>query len=179
MDTAADIEQIKKLKHRYFRHLDCKQFAALVELFAEDASTSYDSGRHSYVGHEAIKGFFDSSLSDPNILTQHQGHHPEIEVLSENRATGVWYMDDTVHICEHNMKVRGNGVYWDEYIKVDGEWKFQHTGYERLWEYTEMLRDRSLTFKSMFDDSELERRAQRTPRAGEPPLVYWEQGQEA
>ncbi len=174
MNKLEEVEAIQKLKHRYFRHLDCKQFDALVELFVDDATTSYDSGRHSYAGRSAIRKFFDDGLGNPKILHQHQGHHPEIEITSDTTATGVWYMDDTVHILEHNMKVRGNGVYWDEYVKVDGHWKFFHTGYERLWEYTEVLPENSLTFKSMFDEKELERRSKRTPREGEPPLVYWE-----
>lgn len=174
MSELFEIEQIKKLKHRYFRHLDCKQFSAMLDLFADESSTSYDSGRHSYQGKEAIREFFDTAMSNPKILHQHQGHHPEIELTSETTATGVWYMDDTVHILEHNMKVRGNGVYWDEYVKVGGEWKFQHTGYERLWEYSEIIPENTLTFKSMFDEKELARRAKRVKRPGEPPLVYWE-----
>jgi hypothetical protein len=113
-------------------------------------------------------------MSNPNILHQHQGHHPEIELTSETTATGIWYMDDTVHILEHNLKVRGNGIYWDEYVKVDGQWKIRHTGYERIWEYSEVLPENSLTFKSMFDESELERRGKRVKRPGEPPVVYWE-----
>lgn len=175
MNELMEIEQIKKLKHRYFRHLDCKQFDAMLELFAEGSSTSYDSGRHSYEGKAAIRGFFDEAMSTPRIVHQHQGHHPEIELTSETTATGIWYMDDTVHIPDHNMRVRGNGIYWDEYVKIDGQWKFKHTGYERLWEYTETVPEGTLKFTTMFDDSELERRALRTPREGEPPIVYWEE----
>ncbi|MEH6582914.1 MAG: nuclear transport factor 2 family protein [Halioglobus sp.] len=175
MNELLEVEQIKKLKHRYFRHLDCKQFDAMLALFADDSSTSYDSGSHSFEGKPAIREFFDTSLSDPKILHQHQGHHPEIELTSENTATGIWYMDDTVHILEHNIKVRGNGIYWDEYVKVDGQWKIQHTGYERVWEYTETIPESAnLTFKSMFDEDELERRGKRVKREGEPEIVYWE-----
>jgi len=175
MNEPQEVEQIQKLKYRYFRHVDCKQFEALLELFAEGASTSYDSGRHVFEGKAAILDFFVTGLSNPNILTQHHGHHPEIELTSDSTASGIWYMDDTVHIIEHNRKVRGNGIYWDEYVKVDGEWKFQHTGYERVWEYSELLPENSFRFKSMFDEKELMRRAKRKKRGGEPEIVYVEQ----
>jgi len=174
LNKLEEIEELKKLKYRYFRHLDCKQFDAMLELFAEGASTSYNSGEHSYGGKAAIREFFDTAMSSSKILHQHQGHHPEIELTSDTTATGVWYMDDTVHILEHNLKIRGNGIYWDEYVKVDGKWKILHTGYERLWEYSEVLPENSLTFKTMFDEDELERRAKRVRRDGEQPLVYWE-----
>lgn len=174
MNELIEIEQIKKLKYRYFRHVDCKQYDALLDLFADDATTSYDSGRHSYVGKEAIRKFFVDAMSDPQILSQHHGHHPEIELVSDTEANGIWYMDDTVHIRNHNIRVRGNGIYWDEYVKQDGEWKIKHIGYERVWEYSEPVAEGLLKFKSMFDDAELSRRAKRTPRAGEPPIVYWE-----
>ncbi len=170
-----DVEQIKKMKHRYFRHVDCKQFDALLNLFVDDATTSYDSGRHAYQGKAEILAFFEDGLATPNILTQHHGHHPEIELTSETTATGIWYMDDTVHILEHKRKVRGNGIYWDEYVKVDGQWKFKHIGYERVWEYSELLSENAFRFKSMFDEKERQRRAKRTKREGEPDIVYVEQ----
>lgn len=174
MNKLEEIEEIKKLKHRYFRHLDCKQFNAMLGLFTEGATSSYDSGRHSFEGKAAIREFFTTALSNPKILHQHHGHHPEIELIDENTATGIWYMDDTVHILEHNLRVRGNGIYWDEYVKVDGQWRISHTGYERVWEYSEVVPEGTLTFKTMFDKDELERRGKRVKRKGEPPIVYWE-----
>lgn len=175
MNELMEVEQIKKLKYRYFRHLDCKQFGAMLDLFVDDSTTSYDSGKHSYKGKAAIRAFFDEAMSTPRIVHQHHGHHPEIELTSATTATGIWYMDDTVHVLDHDMRVRGNGIYWDEYVKVDGQWKISHTGYERIWEYTERVAQGSLAFTTMFDASEVERRAQRTPRQGEPPIVYREQ----
>lgn len=174
MNELLEIEQIKQLKHRYFRYLDCKQFKAMEECFVEDATSSYDSGKHSYEGRAAILGFLQEGLGDPGILHQHHGHHPEITLTGETTATGIWYMDDTVHVVEHKLKVRGNGIYWDEYVKVDGQWRMQHTGYERVWEYTEVLKDRELSFKSMFGEDEIERRGNHAVRDGEPPIVYWE-----
>ena len=174
MNELLEIEQIKKMKYRYFRYLDCKQFEAMEDCFVENASSSYDSARHAYQSRDAILGFLSEALSSPRILHQHHGHHPEIEITSETTATGIWYMDDTVHILDYNLKVRGNGIYWDEYVKEDGQWKYQHIGYERVWEYSEELGERKLTFKSMFDEAELERRAGRVKRDSEPPIVYWE-----
>lgn len=171
MSPLTDRELIERLKYRYFRHLDCKQFGAMLELFADGSSTSYDSGRHSYQGKAAIRDFFDTAMSNPKLLHQHHGHHPEIDITSASTATGIWYMDDTVHVLEHDMKIRGNGIYWDEYVKVESEWKILHTGYERIWEYTEMLTPGSLTFKSMFDEEERERRSARVPRPDESALV--------
>ena len=174
MNELLEMENIKKLKYRYFRQLDCKQFEAMKDCFAEDATSSYDSARHAYQGRDAILAFLKGALGTTRIIHQHHGHHPEIDIISETAATGIWYMDDTVHVLDHNMKTRGNGIYWDEYDKVDGQWRFQHIGYERVWEYSEILSEREMTFKTMFDAEELERRAKRKPREGEPPIVYWE-----
>lgn len=172
MNTLEEIEAIKKLKYRYFRYVDCKQFVQLVDLFVDGASTSYDSGRHAFTGKDAILEFFEQGLSNPKILSQHQGHHPEIELTGESSATGIWYMEDTVYILEHQMKVRGNGIYWDEYAKVDGDWKISHTGYERIWEYTEVVPETTKReFKSIFDAQERQRRSERVKRDSEPELL--------
>ena len=49
-----EIEAIKQLKYRYFRHLDLKEWDALAELFAPDARSSYGDGKS--VGDEVRTG---------------------------------------------------------------------------------------------------------------------------
>ncbi|MBK6286272.1 MAG: nuclear transport factor 2 family protein [Gammaproteobacteria bacterium] len=170
-DCLAEVERIKRLKYRYFRHVDCKQFGPLLELFVDGASTSYDNGRHACRGKDAILDFFEKGLGNPKILSQHHGHHPEIDILDGDSATGIWYMEDTVYVLEHNLKIRGNGIYWDRYLKRDGEWKILHTGYERIWEYTEQLPPGcGRTFRSMFEGKERQRSRERDWQDGEPDL---------
>ena len=57
-----DIEAIKRLKHKYFRCLDCKLWDELAECFTEDATTSYTDGKYSFRGVDAIIGFLHHSL---------------------------------------------------------------------------------------------------------------------
>lgn len=171
MSVLEDVEAIKKLKHHYFRCVDTKRFDEIATLFSVDATSSYNSGEHSYNGRSAIKAFFEKALGTKRIMTQHMGHHPEIEVLDATRATGVWYMEDSVYVLDHGVKIRGNGLYWDEYVKVDGVWLISHIGYERIWEYTQKVDYSNYQFKTAWDEDEVSRRALRTPRSGEVKLV--------
>lgn len=169
LDKLEAIEDIKKMKHRYYRYVDCKQYQQLADLFTENGTTAYDNGRLAFNGRQAIFEFFDKYLSDEKILTQHHGHHPEIEFTSDTTATGVWYMDDTVYVLAENSRTRGNGIYWDEYIKEEGEWKISHTGYERVWCTKEIMdANETRTWQSMFDEKETAKRAKRDHPAAKP-----------
>ena len=53
-----DLEAIKRLKYKYLRCVDTKSLNGLAECFTEDATTSYEGGKHSLVGREAIMRFF-------------------------------------------------------------------------------------------------------------------------
>lgn len=168
LQALLDIEQIKQLKYRYFRFLDSKHFTELVELMTEDATTAYDNGRHSFQGRDAIYKFLDESMTTPDSLTAHQGHHPEITLVDDNHATGIWHFEDTVHRLDYRVLVFGAGIYWDEYVKVDGEWKFAHTGYERLWVRTEKIdEERLLEIRGMWSADDIERSNKRTKKTGE------------
>jgi len=131
-----DLEAIRQLKYAYFRLLDTKQFTALGELLTEDATSSFQSGRLSHDGRDAIVAFLVKSLSDPGIVTMHNGHHPEITVTSPTTATGTWYLEDRVIVPAQDFQLVGTGIYDDMYVKVDGTWKIRHTGYERIFEET-------------------------------------------
>jgi hypothetical protein len=142
MSPLEEIESIKKLKYKYFRCLDSKRWAELAECFAPDATSSYDGGKYSFQGRAQILGFLEAALGRPTMITLHQGHHPEIELTSPTTATGTWYLEDQVIDAKRNTTLRGAAFYHDEYVKLDGAWKLQSTGYVRTFEE---MQDRSET----------------------------------
>jgi hypothetical protein len=105
-----EIEAIKRLKYRYFRSLDCKQWAELGETLSDDATTAYDQGKYSFSGREAILGFLKDALGSPRVVSLHQGHHPEIELTSATTARGTWYLEDMVFFRDANTVLHGAGL---------------------------------------------------------------------
>jgi hypothetical protein len=128
-----EIEAIRQLKYAYFRLLDLKRFAELGQLLTDDATTAYQSGELRQAGRQAIVAFLEESLGDPGIITMHNGHHPEI-VVTDDTATGRWYLEDRVIVPAHDFALHGTALYEDRYAKVGGAWKISHTGYERIYE---------------------------------------------
>ena len=119
-----DIEAIKKLKARYCAVCDDNHNPDMITtLFAEDGIwEGADIGAHR--GHAAIRKLFES-FRDRISFSQHNVMNPIIEVNGE-RAKGSWYF-----LGPFTFR-KGNRAYWlaaryeDDYIKVNGEWKFQH-----------------------------------------------------
>jgi bile-acid 7alpha-dehydratase len=132
--VSEDIEAIKRLKHKYFRCLDSKLWDELAQCFVGDATTSYTDGKYSFRGVEDIIGFLKKSLGAATVLSMHQGHQPEIDITSETTAKGIWTSEAGLIITDRNVSTREVNFYYDEYIKIKGQWKIKHTGYRRLFE---------------------------------------------
>jgi uncharacterized protein (TIGR02246 family) len=135
-DELVEIEAIKAVKYRYVRAVDTRDWELLAGVLTEDATAAYASGKLSYDGRDAIVGFLRDSMPPAEMLTSHRVHQPEIEVTSPTTATGTWGLDDVVIFPNGNLALRGAAFYFDQYRKVDGEWKISHTGYQRLYEET-------------------------------------------
>jgi uncharacterized protein (TIGR02246 family) len=133
-EDLVEIEAIKRLKYRYARSLDTKDWDALAACFTPDATASYSGGQLSFEGRDAIIDFLKQVLGSHDALTSHNMSQPEIELTGADSATGVWALQDMVMFTEQAFVVRGASFYDDEYVKVNGEWKFKHTGYRRVWE---------------------------------------------
>ena len=124
-----DIESIKQLKARYFRFMDTKQWDEWQWVFTEDARLKWgpEEGQV-FDGRTAIvEGV---SLSLEGAVTVHHGHMPEIEILSETSARGVWAMYDWVD--SPIFELHGFGHYQEEYRCEDAVWRISSLHLTRL-----------------------------------------------
>ncbi|MHB1853982.1 MAG: nuclear transport factor 2 family protein [Acidimicrobiales bacterium] len=138
MDVAdlAELRAIEELKYRYLRYLDLKQWDELAGVFTEDATASYAGGNLVFAGRHNILEFLRDALATQ--LTSHKCHHPEIELQTGGRATGVWALEDVVIDPDAGYTIRGAAYYSDRYRKEGGAWRIEHTGYRRVYEELEM-----------------------------------------
>jgi hypothetical protein len=128
------IHDISRLKYRYLRTLDQKLWDELAECFTEDATASYSGGAYAFEGRAAILAFLRESMGSTAMLTSHKCHHPEIDLVGPDEATGIWALDDVVVHQDYGITIRGAAFYEDRYRRVDGTWRIAHTGYKRTYE---------------------------------------------
>lgn len=81
---------------------------------------------------EWTAGFLEDSVSI------HRGYAPEIEILSETEAKGIWAFEDQIYWepgapNANNMSVlQGHGHYHETYVCPDGAWKIKTLLLSRL-----------------------------------------------
>jgi hypothetical protein len=117
-----DLEEIKKLKARYFRFLDFKNWDGYRSIFTEDVVVDL-----SEPGDEVRRGldpFMDYVRSLPIVVSVHHGHMPEIELTSPTTADGIWSMEDHVRWAD-GYETHGYGHYAETYEKADGRWRIK------------------------------------------------------
>ena len=131
------IEAIKRLKARYFRHFDTKNWERWIDVFTEDVTLEFsvrvcadgaDPAANKLKGKKAIIDYVVPYTSREQ--TVHHGHTPEIEIISDTEAQGVWAMEDIVEHTDYT--IHGFGHYHETYRKVDGEWRIASVRLTRL-----------------------------------------------
>lgn len=138
-----DIEAVKRVKHAYFRCIDTANIDELKTIFHKNVEVYFIGGTYVWELHgrdeyiEAIATSFNA-----NVIAQHNGHHPEIDILSETEATGTWYLHDNFYRFEDMHYVCGTALYRDRYVKEDGRWQIIESRYERLYEIDEVMTER-------------------------------------
>jgi ketosteroid isomerase-like protein len=130
-----DLEAIKRLKYKYQRCLDTKEWKALRDCFTEDAKAAYSSGKFSFDGRDAILRFLEGAMGADSFHSSHVVSQPEIDFVDERTATGRWCLQDYVIDTSFDMIIHGAAFYEDEYRKGDdGAWRITKTGYTRTYE---------------------------------------------
>jgi len=129
------IEEIRRLKARYFRCLDTKDWDGFRDVFASDAEMDMraEAGDRGLVhGSQAIADFVRGVVGD--VQTVHHGHMGEIELTSPTTATGIWAMEDLLRWPAGGPygSMHGWGHYHKTYAKQADAWRIQTLTLTRL-----------------------------------------------
>jgi hypothetical protein len=125
-----DLEAIKKLKARYFRLMDTKDWDAMRLLFVDDVTVDTTaSGGGVHTSADELIAFLREVLGD--AVTVHHGHMPEIEITSPTTATGIWALADVV-LFGNGTRLTGHGHYHESYVKTGDEWLIATSTLTRL-----------------------------------------------
>jgi uncharacterized protein (TIGR02246 family) len=137
LDELRAVEQIKRLKARYFRCMDTKDWDGFQAVFAPDASldTTEEAPDLEVVhGNENIRQFVEGAVGP--VVTVHHGHMPEIEFSGPDSARVIWAMEDYVEFPPAEdgtrMGLRGYGHYHEEYRRDEGTWRIARLHLARL-----------------------------------------------
>jgi SnoaL-like domain len=128
-----DVEEIKRLKARYFRLMDTKDWEGFRAIFLTDVRIDVSGdGAGIFEGIDAFMDMLVPTLQD--VVTVHHGHMPEIEVTSSATATGIWAMEDKLQFPAGSplSALHGYGHYHDTYVKTDGSWRIASSRLTRL-----------------------------------------------
>jgi hypothetical protein len=135
----ADVYELQKLKARYFRLMDTRQWDGFRDLFTEDLKfyiengslPADDPGEPTFDGRQAFVDYL--AASDPGKVTVHHGHMPEIEFTGDDTATGVWAMFDWVDDPGRGGAWQGFGHYHERYVRgADRRWRICQVQLTRL-----------------------------------------------
>lgn len=124
-----DYEAIRRLKARYCRFLDTKDYEAWKALFAPDVVVKLDMAI-STGGADGQTAPDLNGLDEfvPVVLggvehaqTKHHVHTPEIDLTSNTTASAIWAMEDLLLFADGG-ELFGAGHYHETYEKRDGGW---------------------------------------------------------
>ena len=129
-----DVEELKRLKARYFRTLDRKEWDAFALVFARDAVMEVPEAGMVERGRAAIVASVSAALA--GTQTVHHGPMPDVEVTGSDTARGTWAMFDYVEWPRPEgggrVGLQGYGHYEEEYVREEGEWRIRHLRLVRL-----------------------------------------------
>jgi hypothetical protein len=140
VDRLLDIEEIKRLKYRYFRCFDTADVDGMRDVLHPEVTLSVVGGvyRFKLEGRDAYLDMVRDG-AHAEMITQHQGHHPEIDILSPTEARGIWYLQDSVWEFRRRLHITGTAFYRERYLKVDGRWTIREIEFERVHEIADPI----------------------------------------
>lgn len=142
LQQLSDFEDIRTVKHRYFRSIDTADLETLRSILTEDVTIDYRGGNYRVTlqGREDMVEFTANAFHS-GFVAMHQGHMPEITLTGEDTAEGTWYLEDIAISLETKTYTAGSAIYRDRYVREADGWKIKHSEYDRIIELIQPLKD--------------------------------------
>lgn len=136
----SDIEAIRQLRYRYWHAIRDGDLEGVFRLFASNPWADFGFGQPAE-GKEAVVKLYDALIGSCKPGGQYpRGFIPEIEITGEDSAKAVWLVEAPFLDREKNRVGNFGGLYDEEYVREDGEWKISRlkTSYT-FNQYTSMV----------------------------------------
>ncbi|TCM18035.1 SnoaL-like protein [Novosphingobium sp. PhB165] len=129
------IEDIRALKAKYFRCMDCKLWDELPSVFTRDMTVVTPAGDIYSEGGANYAASLRHSLE--HAVSCHQGLTAEIEIVDAANARAIWAMQDVIewedrHPRQGWKSILGRGHYHETYRHEDGAWRIATLSLTRL-----------------------------------------------
>lgn len=122
-----DIEAIRQLKARYLFCCDRKDPDGVRECFAP-GEVKIDFGRVGVFTHrDQLVDVFTRLGCVEHVIDMHHGVNPQIDLIDDEKARGTWGLHYVMINTRDKQLVELGSYYYDEYIKLDGQWKISAT----------------------------------------------------
>lgn len=129
-----EIEKIKKVKLLYSQLMDSRDIEGLAEILTEDAVCEfgpYGTWNGKKEIYEGWKEVFKDAVPYGGF---HSTTNQWVEMTSPTTAVSRTYLHDIAHEPDPRANpVIWYGLYDEDYVKVDGEWKLKRCTLQFLW----------------------------------------------
>ncbi len=150
IDELIAIEEIKRLKSAYIRCIDGKQWEQMLQVWAPDATfdvragssvdgASEDAADNKFsrdgfvVGAQNILAMM-RDFAPAGMVSVHVGYMPDIEIISDTTAKGIWGLEDIVTWASGQPfnSLHGYGHWRDTYERIAGRWTIKTSKVTRI-----------------------------------------------
>jgi hypothetical protein len=140
-----DLEELKKLKARYFRLMDAKEWDEFRDLLTEDLEMNFafpDEQFYPKGAERTPEGWARTDrdgllawlvAASDGFTMVHHAHMPDIELTGPDTATGTWSMTDFTRWDASGDPTwyRSYGGHVEDYVRTDAGWKIRRTVFHR------------------------------------------------
>lgn len=128
-----EVEKIKKKKMLYSQLMDGRDPEGFVNLYAEDCYCDWGPwGIHH--GRDSIRAVSQYTVDKPQFNWMHMTSNLWVELTGDDTATSRCYLHDICTEPVPNVSPTWRyGVYEEDWVKIDGDWKIKNHRIFFLW----------------------------------------------